>query len=58
MLASRSDFFAQCTLGIADEPQRKDALGILPKSVVCLVSDLIELGIANNPFAELPAIFR
>jgi hypothetical protein len=22
------------------------------------VSDLIELGIANNPFAELPAIFR
>jgi len=58
MLAKRPDLFAQCALGIADEPKRKGALGILPKGIVRLVSCLVELGIANDALAELPAVFR
>jgi hypothetical protein len=58
LVANRSDLSAQATLGIADEPQRKGALGILPKGMVRFVSCLIELGIANDSLAELPAVFR
>ena len=58
LLANRPDLFAQCTLGIANESKRKGALGILPKGIVRLVSCLVELGVANNSLAQLPAIFR
>lgn len=58
LLANRPDLFAQCTLGIVNEPKRKGALGILPKGIVRLVSCLVELGVANNSLAQLPAIFR
>ena len=58
LVANRADLFAQATLRIADEPQRKAALGILPKGIVRLVSCLIELGVANDSLTELPAVFR
>ena len=58
VVANRANLFAQATLRIADEPQRKAALGILPKGIVRLMSGLIELGIANDSITKLPAVCR
>ena len=58
LLANRPNLFAQSAVGIANESKRKGAFGILPKGIVRLVSCLVELGIANNSLAELPAVFR
>lgn len=57
LVANRSDLSAQSLLWIADEPKRKCALGVLPEGIMVLVRRLVELGITNDPFPQLPAVF-
>ena len=56
LVPHRSDFAAQCVFRIADQPKRERAPGILPKGFVIFVRRLIDLRVANEPFAELPAV--
>ncbi len=56
-LSNRADFCCQRIFRIADQPKRKRTLWILPESFVIFVRRLVDLRVANDPLAELPAVF-
>lgn len=53
---NHADLGAQHLLGIANQAKRECAPRLLPEGIVILVSHLVELCVANNPLAQLPAV--
>ena len=56
-LSDRADFCGQRILRIGNQTKRERALWVLPKGLVILVRRLIDLSVANDPLAQLPAVF-
>jgi hypothetical protein len=58
LLSNRADLCGQRIFRVADQPKRKGALRILPEGFVIFMRRLVDLRVANDPLAELPAVFR
>ena len=58
LVPDRSDHSAQDLPGITDQTKRKPTFRVLPEGIVTPVSRLVDLRVANNPLAELAAVFR